>query len=48
MKDASFWTLVAYCNHGESCRHTFRDADHLLAMGDKAIVALAERFVTAS
>ena len=46
--DACFWTLLAYCNHGESCGQTFRDGDHLSSMGPEAIAAIAERFVTAS
>ena len=46
--DACFWTLLAYCNHGESCRHTSRGAEDLSSKGPEAITAIAERFVTAS
>ena len=28
-KEACHWTLLAHCNHGEMCEHTFRDADEL-------------------
>ena len=31
--DACFWTLLAYCNHGEACNETFRDAEQLHTMG---------------
>ena len=37
-KDACFWTLLRYCNHGEACARTFRDAEHLSSVGPEAIV----------
>ena len=43
-----FWTLLAYCNHGEMCKHTFRNTDDLATFSHQAIVELTERFVTAS
>ena len=47
--DACFWTLLAYCNHGESCgKTTFQDAEHLSSMGPEAIAEIVGRFVAAS
>ena len=47
-QDACFWTLLAHCNHGEMCPSTFRDADHLQTFSFEAIIALTQRFATAS
>mgnify|MGYP001393261403 FL=1 len=46
--DACFWTLLAYCNHGEACAETFRGAEQSRTMGPEYITMIAERFVTAS
>ena len=37
--DACIWTLLAHCNHGETCK-TFRDADHLRSFDTEKIVEL--------
>ena len=31
-RDASYWTLLAYCNHDVDCLTTFTDAQHLNGM----------------
>ena len=36
-QDACFWSLLAYCNHGETCK-TFRDVDHLRSFDTEKIV----------
>ena len=47
-RDACFWTLVAHCNHGETCAETFRDADHLETFSDESVARLCQRFATAT
>ena len=47
-RDACFWTLLAHCNHGESCQGAFRDADHLATFSDDSIAELMQRFATAA
>jgi len=46
-RDACFWTLLAHCNHGDMCKCTFRDADHLATFSYDGVVDLMERFATA-
>ena len=45
-RDACFWTLLAHCNHGETCKGTFRDADHLATFSDECVADLMQRFAT--
>ena len=45
-RDACIWTLLAHCNHGDICKGTFRDADHLATFSDDAVAELMQRFAT--
>ena len=47
-RDACVWTLLAHCNHGETCKDTFRDADDLATFSDDSVAELMERFATAA
>jgi hypothetical protein len=47
-RDASLWTLLAYCNHGNACEATFRDIEHLKSLPLEALDDLTRKFVLAS
>ena len=47
-RDACVWTLLAHCNHGGTCKDTFRDADDLATFSDDSVAELMERFATAA
>ena len=47
-RDARFRTLMAHCNHGETCKGAFRGADHLATFTDDAVAELMQRFATAA
>ncbi len=46
-RDASYWTLLAHCNHGDGC-DTFMDADHLNTFTDTDMDNLVTFFVEAT
>jgi hypothetical protein len=46
-RDASYWTLLAHCNHGDGC-DTFTDADHLNTFTDIDMDGLVTLFVEAT
>jgi hypothetical protein len=46
-RDASYWTLLAYCNHGQECRTTFTDAEQLNSLSSEGLEQLAENFILA-
>ena len=46
-KDACYWSLLAYCNHGSLCTATFTDVQHLDTMLEAEIEQLMQKFVMA-
>ena len=46
-KDACYWSLLAYCNHGSLCSATFTDVQHLDTMPEGEIEQLMQKFVMA-
>ena len=46
-RDACYWTLLAYCNHGQECRTTFTDAEQFNGLSSEGLEQLAENFIMA-